>query len=249
MVKWQLQIGLRLGSLDLDVSIEGGDEPIALIGPNGCGKTTVLRTIAGAYTPDRGRIQIGSQCLFDAEAGVDLPPEARRLGYVPQGYGLFPHLTVVDNVGFGWTVREESRDQRRRAAAELLERMGCVHLAARMPSGLSGGEQQQVALARALMIEPRILLLDEPLAALDVAARRRLRGYLAKHLQERAGPALVVSHDVRDVLALKARVYVMEAGRIVQVGTARELAAQPATEFVAEFFESSVALQPAAIHG
>ena len=236
---WQVQARLRLGLLDLEVDIGGGERPVALIGPNGSGKTTLLRMIAGAYRPDGGRIRLGDRIVFDAEAGVDLPPEERHVAYVPQGYGLFPHLTVLDNVAFGLVggPARMDRAQRRGAALRLLERMGCSHLATRQPSTLSGGEQQRVALARALGVGPRILLLDEPLAALDARARRSIRSYLVEHLARSPGPALVVSHDARDVRELGADVFVIEAGRIVQHGPTEELAARPATEFVAAFFE------------
>jgi ABC-type sulfate/molybdate transport systems ATPase subunit len=237
-MRWQVTIEMRLGSLDLAVDIGGEDAPVALIGPNGAGKTTLLRAIAGAHRPGRGTIRIGDERVFDAAAGIDLPPEHRGMGYVPQGYGLFPHLSALDNVAFSWIARGVKREERRHAGLRLMERMGCAHLADRAPAGLSGGEQQRVALARALTNEPRMLLLDEPLAALDAPSRRAIRAYLARHLGERRGPALVVSHEARDVQALGATVHVIEAGRIVQSGTAEALARAPATEFVAAFFEA-----------
>jgi ABC-type sulfate/molybdate transport systems ATPase subunit len=237
-VSWEVDVRMRLGALDLDVAVEGSEEPVALIGPNGSGKTTLLRTIAGAYRPEAGRIRVDGETLFDSTTGVDAPPEARRVGYVPQGYGLFPHLTVLDNVAFGWLQGSSlSKDERRARASELLDRVGCTALADRPPAGLSGGEQQRVALARALAVRPGILLLDEPLAALDARARRVVRSYLAEYLAGRKGPALVVSHDARDVRALNGPVCVIEQGRIVQRGRAEELAAAPATEFVEAFFE------------
>ena len=211
---------------------------MALVGPNGAGKTTLLRTVAGAHRPTRGHIRLGADVLFDSSSGVDLPVQQRRVGYMPQGYGLLPHLSVIDNVGFGWlaTRPRASEAERRRAASATLTRLGCAELASRSPSELSGGESQRVALARALMIEPRILLLDEPLAALDVPARRRLRTFLSDYLEARAEPALIVTHDVRDVRALGADVVVIEAGRVIQRGTVEDVTAAPATEFVAEFF-------------
>ena len=238
-MSWLVQVRMRVGALQLEVDLEGGDAPVALIGPNGSGKTTLLRTIAGAYRPDAGVISIDGEDLFDSATGIDLPPEARRVGYVPQGYGLFPHLSVLDNVAFGWMAKtpRPTRDERRMHATHLVERVDCVHLADRSPAGLSGGEQQRVALARALAVEPRMLLLDEPLAALDARARRVVRNYLADHLSERSVPALVVSHDLRDVRALGGPVYVIEGGSVVQRGTADDLAAAPATEFVEAFFE------------
>ena len=234
-MSWQVKICLQLGALALDVDLLGDDTPVALVGSNGSGKTTLLRTIAGAHRPAAGQIRLGDQLLFDSDSGVDLAPEQRQVGYVPQGYALFPQLSVLDNVAFGWLGRA-SRIARRDAAAELLEQLECAHLAQRNPGALSGGEQQRVALARALITEPRILLLDEPLAALDAPARRTMRAYLARHLARRGGPAMVVTHDVRDVLALDAKVFVLDSGRVIQHGSAESLAAQPATDFVAEFF-------------
>ena len=237
-MSWQVTVRMRLGSLDLDVDISGDDTPVALIGPNGSGKTTLLRTIAGAHRPDAGFIRIGDDRVFDAGAGLDLPPERRGVGYVPQGYGLFPHLSALDNVAFSWIARGLEREERRHAALRLMERMGCAHLAARSPRRLSGGEQQRVALARALTANPRMLLLDKPLAALDAPSRRDIRGYLAEHLTERRGPALVVSHEARDVQALGASIYVIDSGRVVQTGTAASLASAPVNDFVAAFFEA-----------
>jgi ABC-type sulfate/molybdate transport systems ATPase subunit len=194
--------------------------------------------IAGAHRPEEGVIRIGDDRVFDATAGIDLPPDRRGVGYVPQGYGLFPHLSALDNVAFSWISRGVRREARREAALRQMERMGCAHLADRSPAGLSGGEQQRVALARALTTEPRMLLLDEPLAALDAPSRRAIRAQLVAHLAERPRPALVVSHEARDVQSLGAFVHVIERGRVVQSGSAEALARAPATEFVAAFFEA-----------
>ena len=232
---WSVSLQLRVGTGSLDVSLEGDRTPLALVGPNGSGKTTLLRAIVGAHAPARGRVVVGERVLFDADRSICLPPEARGIGYVPQGYGLFPHLRAVDNVAFGLD-RSVGRQARRSAALEMLETMGCGDVAERRPLELSGGEQQRVALARCLMTDPRMLLLDEPLASMDVAVRRTLRAHLGGYLAARGVPAIVVTHDVRDVLALGARVAVLEEGRIVQQGTPEELAARPLTEFVAEFF-------------
>ena len=238
-MSWRLDVRLRVGDLRLDVELEGGEKPLALIGPNGSGKTTLLRTIAGAHRPDEGTIRIGDDVVFDSARRVDVPPERRRVGYVPQGYGLFPHLSVLDNVAFGWIARapRPTRSERRRAAAELLERTGSGRLAERGPGALSGGEQQRVAVARALAAEPALLLLDEPLAALDAPARRAMRRYLAEHVAGMPGPAIVVSHDADDVAAFAADVCVLEEGRVVQRGSAAALAERPATGFVEAFFD------------
>lgn len=247
-MSWQIQIRMQLGELELDVELSGDATPVALVGPNGSGKTTLLRTIAGAYRPATGAIQLGDRTLFDSGREIDIPPEERRVGYVPQGSGLFPHLTAIDNVAFGLLSHTPpiARDARRQAAAKLLQRMDCAQLAARYPAALSGGEQQRVALARALMTEPQMLLLDEPLSALDARARRAVRTFLAEHLREHRGPALVVTHDLRDIRALDAHVYVIDEGKIAQHGTVAELAEHPATELVTELFASAEPAGPRA---
>ncbi len=245
-MKWRCSVQLRLQTRDLDIEMHGDQGAVALVGPNGSGKTTLLRTIAGAHRPKRGYIEVGDHLLYDSERQLDLPPELRRVGYVPQGCGLFPHLRVVDNVAFGAPRNQRAMTQtdRRATASRLLQQMDCAHLAMRWPSTLSGGEQQRVALARSLMVEPQILLLDEPLSALDATARRSLRAYLAGHLTRTQTPAIVVTHDVRDVLALNARAFVLQDGAIVQSGSVTELAANPATEFVAEFVHAPLAQSP-----
>lgn len=239
-MRWQATLSATVGDLHIDVDLRGDDTPLAIVGPNGAGKTSLLRLIAGAYRPQAGRIVIHERALFDSEAGIDLPPEARGVGYVPQGYGLFPHLRAVDNVAFGLCTpgRRETRSQRHRAALAMLKELDAEHLATRYPGQLSGGEQQRVALARALILEPPILLLDEPLAAMDASARRALRGLLAARLRARQRPCIVVTHDLRDVMALGAHVYVMEQGRVTQQGAPQELARAPASDFVAELCDS-----------
>ncbi|MDE0222387.1 MAG: molybdate ABC transporter permease subunit [Spirochaetaceae bacterium] len=237
---WQVRISARLGSFQLDVDLHGGAAPVALIGPNGAGKTTLLRLIAGVHRPDAGLISVGGEVLYDSERSLLRSPEERRVAYVPQGFGLFPHLSVADNVAFALHAARPRppRAERRRAAAELLAGMGAAHLLDRLPESLSGGERQRVALTRALLVDPLLLLLDEPLSSLDAQARQTLRAHLADHLAKRARPAIVVSHDARDVLAMNADVYAIEDGRIVQHGPAARIAADPATPFLAEFFAS-----------
>lgn len=236
-MSWRVRVATRLGDLALDVDLAGDHGPLALVGPNGSGKTTLLRVIAGAHHPTEGEIEIEGERLLSTSSGIDVPIERRRVGYVPQGYGLFPHLTVLDNVAFGMSTgaRRSARDERRKAARRVLDELDGGHLAERLPGGLSGGEQQRVALARALVIEPSMLLLDEPLAALDATARRSVRRLLAQRLRALRRPSIVVTHDVRDVLALGARVCVLEQGRIVQRGEVSDLREDPATDFVAEF--------------
>jgi ABC-type sulfate/molybdate transport systems ATPase subunit len=207
------------------------------VGPNGSGKTSLLKLILGVLRPERGRVVLDGEPLFDSDAGLDLPTEGRRLGYVPQGFGLFPHLSVVENVEFGLNGDPAlgSAGARRERALSLLAELEVVELAARRPSLLSGGERQRVALARALARRPRALLLDEPLAALDAGGRRRVRSFLAASLERLALPAVIVTHDLRDAEALAPTIAVIEAGALVQLGTLEELRAKPASPFVEEF--------------
>ncbi len=200
-------------------------ETVALVGPSGAGKTTVLRSIAGATRPAEGRIAVGERVLFDAERHVNLPPEARRVGYVFQEYALFPHMTVRANVAFGGRER----------VGDLLERFGVAHLADAYPGGLSGGERQRVALARAIASDPGVLLLDEPLSALDTHTRDRVRGELRDLLHELALPTLLVTHDFEDAAWLADRVGVIVAGEIRQMSDPERLLAEPEDAFVASF--------------
>ena len=239
-VRWTVDVAVRAGDFVLQAAIAGGADPVALIGPNGSGKTTLIRAVAGAVEPVSGRVEVAGRVLFDSAEGRSLPPEQRRVGFVPQGYGLFPHLTAASNVAFGLLTgpnRIRSRRERRRRAAAMLDEIECGHLADRYPATLSGGEKQRVALARALLPDPEMLLLDEPLAAMDVTMRRGLRRFLAGRLAERGRPAIVVTHDVRDVRALGTPLVVaLEGGRVVQRGSPDEMAERPANDFVAEFF-------------
>ena len=214
MMGWQLSMKLALGAFELALDMQGDHKPVALIGPNGSGKTTVLRSVAGAFTPDSGRFEVGDKVLFDSGRQIDLVPEERSVGYVPQGYGLFPHLRAIDNVAFGLRSKMP-RAERRLLATQKLEEMDCGELAQRWPSTLSGGERQRVALARTLITEPGLLLLDEPFAALDISARRKLRGYLAEQWTRRPVATLMVTHDIRDVVAMGAEMVVLEQGRVV----------------------------------
>jgi molybdate transport system ATP-binding protein len=234
----QARIATRLGTLAIDVELEADSRPLALVGPNGAGKTSLLSIILGVLRPERARIEVNGQVLVDTAAGIDVLVEQRRLGYVPQDYALFPHLTVRENVAFAVRSAASTRprawvDERVDAA---LASMGLMALAARSTESLSGGEKQRLALARALSVQPRALLLDEPLAALDVHARREVRAFLAETLRSLAIPTIVVTHDPEDVRAMAGRVLVLESGRVTQVGTPEECMAHPASRFVAEFF-------------
>jgi molybdate transport system ATP-binding protein len=223
--KLELDIAVGLRSFELGLRLSVGAETVALVGPSGAGKTTVLRAIAGLRRPDRGRIALGERVWFDAEAKIDLPPERRSVGLVFQEYALFPHMTVRDNVGFGGRERVD----------ELLERLAIAHLGDERPGGLSGGERQRVAVARALARDPQVLLLDEPLSALDAHTRAAVRGELQDVLAALALPTLIVTHDFRDAAALADRIGVIVDGALRQEGTAAELVAHPADAFVASF--------------
>jgi molybdate transport system ATP-binding protein len=200
----------------------------------------VLQALAGLVRPQRGRIAADGEVWFDSAAGIDLPPERRSVGWVPQDHGLFPHMDVRANVAFG------ARDPG--AVDGLLERLGVLGLAAERPAALSGGERQRVALARALAREPAVLALDEPLAALDAVTRARVRDELAATLAGLAVPALLVTHDFTDAAALADRVAVLVDGRLRQLGTPQELVRAPADPFVVALTGGSVvgglALQP-----
>jgi molybdate transport system ATP-binding protein len=225
MQRLDIDIAFALRSFALDVALSIGSETLALVGPSGAGKTTVLRAVAGLRRPDSGRITLGDQPWFDGAAGIDLPPELRSVGLVFQEYALFPHMTVRANVAFG-------ADRAGRRVDELLARFGIGHLAGERPTSLSGGERQRVALARALARDPSVLLLDEPLSALDAHTRAVVRTELQELLAELALPALLVTHDFRDAAALAERIGVVVDGTLRQVGTAAELVARPADAFV-----------------
>jgi molybdate transport system ATP-binding protein len=227
----ELDIACALRSYELDVRLSIGAETVALVGPSGAGKTTVLRAIAGLLAPDRGRIALGDEMWFDASAKIDRAPEERSVGLVFQEYALFPHMTVRRNVGFGAGATEVDA---------LLERLGIGHLADERPGHLSGGERQRVALARALAREPGVLLLDEPLSALDAHTRASVRAHLQDVLAQLALPTLIVTHDFRDATALADRVGVIVDGRLRQVATVAELVRHPRDAFVARFTGGNV---------
>ena len=225
MDKLNLHLDHPLRSFRLSLDLELGRETLALVGPSGAGKSSVLRSIAGLLRPERGRIALGAEAWLDTAAGIDLPPERRSVGLVFQEYALFPHLDVRRNVAFGGRERVD----------ELLERFRISHLAGARPGDLSGGERQRVALARALARDPAVLLLDEPLSALDTHTRGVVRSELTELLAELRLPTLLVTHDFEDAAALADRAGVIVEGRILQLGSAAELLAAPADAFVASF--------------
>ena len=223
-----------LGALELDVALSvAPGECLALAGPSGAGKTSVLRVAAGLLRPDEGLVEAGGETWLDTTHGVDVAPERRRCGYVFQEYALFPHLTAWQNVAY--PLRGVPRANRRERALDLLERFGMRDLADARPSTLSGGERQRVALGRVLARDPGVLLLDEPLSALDARTRAGAARELAQVLREVEAPAVLVTHDFAEAAQLGDRVGVIDAGRVIQEGTPTELAAEPLTAFVADF--------------
>ncbi len=218
-------------NLDLDIRFQAGEELIVLFGPSGAGKSVTLRAIAGLFRPDAGRIVVNGRILFDREAGVNLPPQERRVGYVPQQYGLFPHLSVADNIAFG--LHRVDRSTRAARVREMLQVMRLERLEQRRPRELSGGEQQRVALARALVTSPDILLLDEPLGALDAPLREHLQHELRQIQARYRIPTLLVTHNLAEAYSLAQRLVVLAPGRVIQAGPRDEVFRHPATPEVA----------------
>jgi molybdate transport system ATP-binding protein len=217
--------------LDLDLTIEP-NEVVALLGPNGAGKTTALRALAGLLPITGGHVRL-DDALWDEPPKVFVPAEERFAGVVFQDYLLFNHLSALDNVAFGLRAQGVARHSARELARKWLARVGLEDLAATRPRSLSGGQAQRVALARALATEPALLLLDEPLAALDASSRLHIRSELARHLDEYPGHTLLVTHDPLDAMVLADRIVIVEEGRVVQQGPPAEVARQPRTAYVA----------------
>ncbi len=215
-----------LGGVSL--TVEDG-EILGVLGPSGCGKTTTLRTLAGFETPDAGRVRFGEEDV------THLPPENRNVGLVFQEYALFDNMTVRENVSFGLKMRGVSEGERHERADDLLDMLGIGEMGDRDPTTLSGGQQQRVGLARALAIEPRILLLDEPMTGLDAKLKARLRDEVGALLSELGVTGLYVTHDQEEAMLMCDRIAVMNDGTLEQVGTPREIYEDPANEFVAAF--------------
>lgn len=227
-------VRLRRGPLDIRADLEAAPgEVTAVLGPNGSGKSTLLAAIAGLLPIDRGRIALDGEVFDDPANGVRRATERRRVGVVFQDLLLFEHLDVRDNVAFGPRSAGRSRREARERAQRHLEDIGIAHVARRRPAELSGGEAQLVALARALATGPALLLLDEPLAALDVETRRRVRQVLAEHLASFRGPTVLVTHEPLEAIALADRLVIIEAGRITQRGPVAEVARRPRSPWVA----------------
>jgi molybdate transport system ATP-binding protein len=226
---------VRRGGFTLTVSLAAAPgQVLGLLGPNGAGKSTLLAAVAGLTPVSAGRITLAGQVMDDADAGTFVEASRRPVGFVFQNYRLFPHLTVADNVAFSPRARGMGRRAARAAASHWLGRLGLAGLAQRKPGELSGGQAQRVALARALAGQPALLLLDEPLSALDAGTRLDVQAELKRHLADFTGPCVLVTHDPLEALVLADQLIVIEAGRIVQQGAPEQIARQPATDYVAK---------------
>ena len=235
------ELAHAVGALELDIRLDvPAGRCLALAGPSGAGKTTILRLLAGTARPDRGRISRDEDLWLDTSAGVWWPPEQRRCGYVFQEYALFPHLSAWRNVAYG--LRSAPARERRARALSLLEQFGLADRVDARPATLSGGERQRVALARALAPRPSVLLLDEPLSALDSRTRAIASRELSSTLRSLEVPVVLVTHEFNEAALLGDEIGVIDGGRIIQRGTASELAAKPATPFVADFTGAVVLL-------
>jgi molybdate transport system ATP-binding protein len=233
-VSLDARLVVRRPGFTLDIALTAADgEVVALLGPNGAGKTTALRALAGLIALDDGHITLDERRLDDPATRAFTPPEHRRIGVVFQDYLLFPHLSALENVAFGPRCRRVPRAEARRRAAEWLDRVGLAGHARNRPRQLSGGQAQRVALARALATDPRLLLLDEPLAALDARTRLDTRADLRGRLRAHEGATVLVTHDPVDAMMLADRLVIVEDGAVVQTGDAAEITSRPRTDYVA----------------
>ncbi|MBO0852649.1 MAG: ABC transporter ATP-binding protein [Nocardia sp.] len=218
--------------LDLDLTVERG-QVVALLGPNGAGKTTALRALAGLLPLTGGRIEVGDE-VWDRPPGAFIPAEKRRAGVVFQDYLLFGHLSALENVAFGLRARGMRRAPARSQAIRWLDRVGLIDYLKAAPHTLSGGQAQRVALARALATDPTVLLLDEPLAALDASTRLQVRADLARHLRDYHGHTVIVTHEPLDAMVLADRLIILEDGNLIQEGEPAEIARRPRSDYVAD---------------
>lgn len=228
-----VDIEKNLGSFHLDVQFEGDDEVIALLGASGCGKSMTLKCIAGIVQPDRGTIVLDDRVLFDSKKRINLSPQARHTGLLFQNYALFPNMTVLQNIRAG-AKREKNHELRQRLAHDIVDNFGLSELLHRYPHQLSGGQQQRVALARILVSDPRILLLDEPFSALDNHLRFRLEGEVRNLIRAFGKTVILVSHNRDEVFRLADKIAVMHDGRIESFGYKKDVFAAPGTKHAAE---------------
>ncbi|SES92727.1 ABC transporter ATP-binding protein [Thorsellia anophelis] len=222
----------------LSMTLKKG-EVVSLLGPSGCGKTTLLRAVAGLEEAQSGKIMIGSNTVFDGESKIDLPAENRNLGLVFQSYALWPHLTVYDNVAYPLQLRNLNKEEIAQKVQLVLKELGLAHLSKRFPHALSGGQQQRVAIARSLVYNPPVLLLDEPLSNLDAKMREEARVFLRELIIDFGLSALMVTHDQAEAMAISDRILLLNNGTIAQEGTPEMMYGEPETLFTAEFMGSN----------
>ncbi|WP_336972406.1 ABC transporter ATP-binding protein [Alcaligenes sp. PF14] len=218
-------------------------EVVSLLGASGSGKTTLLRAVAGLEQPSQGRIAINNDVLYDSQARIDLPAEARNLGLVFQSYALWPHMTVQENVAYSLTLRKTPKAESRQKVDAILDQLGLKGLGERYPSQLSGGQQQRVAIARALVYNPPVILLDEPLSNLDAKLREEARVFLRELIVQMGLSALMVTHDQAEAMAISDRILLLNGGEIEQQGSPQEVYSNPKTLYTAEFMGSNNRLQ------
>lgn len=228
----EIDIKKKLSHFPLELQWSAGNEIVALFGPSGAGKSMTLQAIAGLTEMDEGFIRVGEEKWFDSAAKINLPPQKRSVGYVFQHYALFPHMTVLKNILFGNPA--PNSPEAHQEAMDLLKLFRLDNLEERYPKELSGGQRQRVALARALMRKPKILLLDEPFAALDLPTRKTLRAELKELRRKFNIPLVLVTHDLTEALAMADRLLIYDQGRIIQQGTVQEIINNPADDMVAE---------------
>ncbi|NYT01967.1 MAG: ATP-binding cassette domain-containing protein [Methanosarcinales archaeon] len=223
MLEIDIHSSLRDFELEVSLRVKRG-EMLMLMGENGCGKTTVLNSVAGLFTPGRGEIILDGRILFDSRERINLPPAKRRVGYVFQNYALFPHMTVLDNVAFGLCSQGIPRYEAERRAKGQLQAFDLWEVRQARAFQISGGQKQRTALARALAIQPELLLLDEPLSALDITKQGAMRQELQERVKECDVPSVMVTHDPRDVAQIGDRVCLLERGKVVRCSPAEEIA-------------------------
>jgi len=224
MLEVDIKKRLRDFDLRLKLDIDRG-KTLMLVGDNGCGKTSLLNLVAGLDSPDEGRIALDGLALFDSEKKINISPEARGIGYVFQSYALFPHMSVYDNVAFGLRTRKMPVDEIDALVKEHLDRAGLWDIRKAKAADVSGGQKQRIALARALIIEPRLLLLDEPLSALDVRKQATMRRELKESIRACGVPCIIVTHDLRDVVSMGDFACLLEMGKVALMGCAEEVIA------------------------
>jgi ABC-type Fe3+/spermidine/putrescine transport system ATPase subunit len=233
MVICEIRKKLRDFELNIEFTLE--KETMVIVGHSGSGKSATLRAIAGLLTPDEGRIEVDGQVFYSQDSKINVDPEHRGVGFLFQNYALFPHLTVLENVSYGLAARKVPKAEQIKRALDQLMALNIEEFRDSMPEELSGGQQQRVALARALVLEPNLLILDEPLSALDVTTRGKVRKELKKTLSSLQIPAIIVTHDYEDAISLGHKILVMDQGVVIQEGTPQELVANPRSAFVADF--------------